>query len=270
MDKNPNITGKIRHALAIGLCLSVLLIQGCATNSSSDSRRAADAPVLADSVANESLLKAAGNHAGLVELYKNQLKTAPDVQTEDASRYLLGQAYLDARDPDSTLFYINPVVSAGRANAKMLLLQSRAYLDLEQQGDALQAAVDAMALDPKDPHIANQLGLIYADMGSFSEARRFFHKARQGMLDDVIVMNNLAMINILEKKYRSAVERLMPLYNTGQADDRITANLVVALVLGGMYEEFKAVYTGARTEQERVQLFRALSEMKAVSLSAAQ
>lgn len=275
MDKYQNVTGQVRHAVVIGLTLSALLLQGCASVPATD-RSGSDvrSTPVATSVVNEPLLKAAGNHAGLIELYKDRLQTASDVQTADTNRFYLGQTYLEADDPESTLFYINPVMEADRATADLLLLQSRAFLALGQQGDALEAAVEAMALDSKqetkDPHIANQLGLIYADMEYFSEAKRFFHKARKEMLDDAIVMNNLAMIDILEKNYRSAVERLMPLYNTGQADDRVTANLVVALVRGDMYEEFKAVYTGAKTEQERIELYRAISAMEPRSLSASE
>ncbi|MFK0570900.1 tetratricopeptide repeat protein [Endozoicomonas sp.] len=264
MDKYQNVTGQVRHVVVIGLTLSVLWLQGCASVPAADS---GGSDPVAGPVANEPLLKAAGNHAGLIELYKDRLQTASDVQTADSNRYQLGVTYLEAYDAESTLFYINPVIEAGRADASILLLQSRAFLVLDQQGKALQAAVDAMGKDAKDPRIANQLGLIYADMEYFSEAKRFFHKARKGMLDDAIVMNNLAMIDILEKNYRSAVERLMPLYNTGQADDRVTANLVVALVQGGMYEEFKSVYTGAKTEQERMDLYRAISTMEPRRLS---
>ena len=249
------------------IVLSAVLLQGCASVPSADSGQAInDNSLSVTSVANESLLKAAGNHVGLIDLYKEQLLQAETIQEADSSRYQLGLTYLEAHDPESTLFYIDPVAQAKRANADTLLLQSRALLALEKTNEALQSATDAQAMDGNDPRITNQLGLIYSHMGDYQEARRFFRKAREGMLDDAIVMNNLAMIDILEKNYKEAVDRLMPLYNTGQADDRVIANLVVALVRGKMYDEFKSVYTGAETEQERIELYRAISDMENLSL----
>ena len=235
------------------LLLAVLLVQGCVTTGQMPPNP--DEP-------NEALLQAAGNHAGLIELYKSQLIAAGTVQESDQYRYQLGQAYLAMSDPESTLFYIKPVIENNRGNGDVWLLQSRAQLAMDNISDALSAASTALDFSNDDPRIYNQLGLIYARNREYEQARTYFNKARTHMLNDITVKNNLAMIDILQEDYDSAIQRLMPLYNANLADDRVTANLVLALVRSQRYEEFKAVFSDAKTEQERIALFRVLSELE--------
>ena len=237
------------------LLLAVLLVQGCVTTGQMPPNP--DEP-------NEALLQAAGNHAGLIELYKSQLIAAGTVQESDQYRYQLGQAYLAMSDPESTLFYIKPVTDAGRGSDAFWLLKSRAYMALDVQEKSLEAAETALALEARNPFVHNQLGQVYARAGDYHGARVAFTEARMLMLDDVIVKNNLALLDILEGDYESAVRRLMPVYNIGQADDTVTANLLLALVRSGRYQEFTTVLNTAETEEERLMLFSILSALEPV------
>ncbi|CAM3513803.1 tetratricopeptide repeat protein [Parendozoicomonas haliclonae] len=217
--------------------------------------------------ANEALLKAADNHAGLIELYKTRMQKGEPAE-RDRARLELGQVYLDTGDPESTLFTIEPLFlrtvenGEGRPDAEGWLLKSRAQLALGQPTPAMESIKQALALRPGHPHILNQSGLIYAETGNYSEARQAFIQARHAMLDDLTVKNNLAMLDILEENYKAAIQRLMPLYTSGQADDRIKANLTLAVVRAGLYQEFRTLCGQGKTEQETAALFMALSEAK--------
>ena len=242
-------------ALVLLVCLGFL--SGCVTTTGKNNSGTANISL---SQSSEILLQAAENHSALIELYKQQLKNTSDQNINTETLLKLGKAYLASGDPESTLFYIEPLINAG-GDAELMLLKSRALFELGNLDDALGAARVAHNFNTEDPNIPNMLGLIYASTGELEEARSSFMQARAGLLDDQTVKNNLAMLDILENNYVSAVERLMPLYNAGQADERIKANLVFALIKGGMYDEFKAIYTEADTEAERVALFRMLSEV---------
>ena len=240
------------------LFLSALILQGCVTSGGAEFN--ANAPT------NEALLIEAGNHSALTEYYKEQLgMTLPLIQ-QDELRLKLSQNYMRMADPDSALFYIEPTIAGNRGNADTYLLQSRALLAIGKTGDALGSIDRAMQLSPENPHIHNQTGLVYIRQGQYIQARRAFNKARQYWLDDVTVKNNLALLDILEGQYETAVTRLMPLYTSGQADDKVIANLIVALVRARRYNEFKSVYSGARTEEEYVTVYQLLSTMEPITL----
>ena len=245
----------VKHCSCAVLLSMVLLVQGCTTTGQVVSD--VDTP-------NEALLQAAGNHAGLIELYKKRLIDAGSKQESDVYRYQLGQAYLAVSDPESTLFYVQPVTDEGRGNETFWLLQSRAYMALNDQEKALETAETALTIQKESPFVHNQLGQVYARTGEYAQARLAFTRARMLMLDDVVVKNNLALMDILEGDYDSAVMRLLPLYNAGQADDTVRANLLLALVRSGRFEEFNAVLNAADTKEERMVLYSILAAMEPI------
>ena len=209
--------------------------------------------------ANEALLKAASNHAGLIQLYKTRLKQAKTADEQENCRLQLGGAYLETGDPESALFTLEPLVAEASKNSDTWLLKARASLALGELETALMDINQSLSLAPESPTILNQQGVIYASMGQYNQARQSFNKARTTMFDDLVIKNNLAMLDILDKKYDAAIQRLMPLYTSGQADERIKANLTLALARAGLYNEFKTVHSEARSEQEKLSLFMTLS-----------
>ena len=209
--------------------------------------------------ANEALLKAASNHAGLIQLYKTRLSQAKTPEEQKSSRLQLAGAYLETGDPESTLFTLEPLISGVSKDSEVWLLKARAVLAMGELETALMDINQSLSLAPESPTTLNQQGVIYASMGQYNQARQSFNKARTTMFDDLVIKNNLAMLDILEKKYDAAIQRLMPLYTSGQADERIKANLSLALARAGLYNEFKTVHSEARSEQEKLSLFMTLS-----------
>lgn len=239
-------------------------------------------------MANEALLEAAENYAGLIELYKSRMQQGKPAEQEQA-RLKLAEVYLQTDDPESALFTIEPLFTINppltvkplSGNAKSSdnnttvtswLLKSRALFalgDLEQaMVTAKQAQSDANATSsahPLSPRIVNHIGLIHVAYGEYEEARTAFNEARHAMLDDLTVKNNLAMLDILEHDYKSAIGRLMPLYTTGQADEQIKANLAIALARAGHYQDFKALIAQGEPEPETATLFMTLSKVPILS-----
>ena len=215
-----------------------------------------------DAPTNEALLIAAENNAGLIDFYREQLENAQTTRESDELRIKLSESYLNMGDPDSTLFYLQPIIEAGRQTAELLLLQSRAQLAMQKHEHSQETALTALAMDDSNPNTHNQLGLVYARSGDYDNARFHFNQARILWLDDVTVKNNLAMMDILEGRYETAVSRLMPVYLAGQADDRVIANLTVALARSGRYPEFKSVYNDARNEEEYQAVFHLIATME--------
>ncbi len=210
---------------------------------------------------NEKLLKAAGNYAGLVSLYKKRLTEAESLKDQDHYHYLLAEAYMLSGDPESALLHIDPIIYAERDTPELFLLKSKALL---RQGDlkgALRTAVTAEGYGTQQPEIYNQLGLVQAYGGDYQKARSNFERARFLMIDDVTVQNNLAMLDILEQSYESAAQRLLTLYRNGHADERVKANLALSLAKSGRVDEFISIF-GKGNDQEDMNLFRALSQLK--------
>lgn len=215
------------------LLLALLGLHGCALNSAG--KRAADAP------ANEALLQAVGNHSALIALYRQRLAETTGLADQDNLRLKLAQAYLDSGDAESALYYCQPVIDSGRSATDCLLVKSRALLVTGDHHGALAAAQAALAVRKDDAVILNQSGLVYADAGQYDQAREQFNRARERMLDDVTARNNLAMVDILEQQWDQAADRLMPLFRNGQADEKVTANLLLALARSGRAQEFMVV-----------------------------
>ncbi|MCL6271462.1 tetratricopeptide repeat protein [Sansalvadorimonas sp. 2012CJ34-2] len=222
--------------------------------------KAGTAEVPAD--VNETLLRTAKNYSGLIQLYKNKLAGAKSIEDEDTFRFQLAKAYLESGDADSAIFYIDPVILSGRDSYELFLLKSRALLAKNDAGGALRTAITAHSYGVEDSEIYNQLGMVYARTGNYPRARVNFQKARQLMMDDSVVQNNLAVLDVLEEHYDAAADKLLSLYRTGQADERVRANLALALAKSGRYSEFVSIFGQGKGEEERLRLFSGLAGTK--------
>ena len=208
------------------MCVVCLTLSACAGHQVKDTSE--QQPVLGKAVIeqpNETLLQAAENYAGLISLYKQQLEQTETAEQEDNIRLKIAGAYLGAQDPESALFYLDPVIEQGRGSADLFLLKSKSLLVISDYQQALKAAITAYGFGADNPEIFNLMGQAQVYLGYLPSARRNFEKARKGGLDDLKAQNNLAMLDILEGHYDAAAKRLTALYRTGQADDQVKANL---------------------------------------------
>lgn len=246
----------------LAAALLALLLQGCAVAPGKGAKASAPQVDNKTAASQASLLQSVGNYSGLIALYKGRLKATRAGLEQDGIRLSLAQAYLQSGDPDSALFHLDRVLEAGRGNRDYWLEKSRALMALNRPEPALQAARSALTLDSGGGDIHNQLGLIFAEQGNYSEARRQFDQARGALFDDVAVKNNLAMVDILQQRYPQAVARLMSLYRSGQADQQVRANLSLALARGGQLQEFLSVNgDSGLSRAQQLGLFRILQQL---------
>lgn len=232
--------------------LCFLMISGCSSQSGSTR---ADGKLSKQE--SEKLLIASDNHLGLVELYKTELLENDNFE----ARYKLAKNYLKLHDPEMALFYLKPVLKSTKPEVKYIYLQATAQYDLGNAELAKNILKDLLVESPKYAVAYNFIGVINAEQGHLVEAKNAFKSARDLMFDDVTVKNNLAVIDLIEQNYEVAIGRLLPLYVNGNTDERIKANLLIAMVKAGQFDKFKTLLN-ANDEEEAYQLFHALYAMK--------
>ncbi|PWI35218.1 hypothetical protein DI392_02835 [Vibrio albus] len=215
--------------------LSLALLTGCATTSSSQKEQVSQSAF----ESKEEMLLKTGSSTQLIQLYKNKLKEGDSQEI----RLKLIEAYLADKDYESAGFHLDllqkqqpdPDKPDDTLQAKVSFLQAKVLLEQGRPANAADLVKQAMAREQVYPEAENLMGLIQAELGDFARAREYFNRARQHYYDDVIVKNNLAVLDLIEENYQAAVEKLQPLYQKGLADNKITANLVLAYAKLGNY-----------------------------------
>jgi tight adherence protein D len=131
---------------------------------------------------------------------------------------------------------------------------------------AHQYAQTALSLSSSYPEAENLMGLIQAERGELSSAREHFISARRHYYDDAIIKNNLAVIDLIEEDYQSAVQRLQPLYLKAGGDKQITSNLLIAYAKLGEYQAVREILKEQDYKEEQIRrIFLVLRGMGKVS-----
>ncbi len=204
----------------------------------------------------ERVYQQTANYVQLVKLYKTQLASNGDMMT----RVKLAETYLALKDPDNALFYITPAVLSEPFSCRAYLIQAKS---LHLQGEleqAEQAVLIGLAQCPKSADMENLLGIVYASQYKYQQARDSFDAARIHYYDGDIISNNLAVLDIAEGDYRSAIHRLLPIYRNGKADDKIMANLVLSMAKEGQYQFVHQVLEANHTKSEITQIYKVLRQ----------
>lgn len=236
------------------ILLFPLVINGCASGRSSLQEEAR-------TTSKETLLLKTADSEKLIAFYKAQLKEKESAEL----RMKLIEAYLQSGDVESAAFHIAEIDFDEKNAANVVFLKARvAYLTGEYI-QAYQYAQTALSLSTAYPEAENLMGLIQAERGELVSAREHFLMARRHYYDDAVVKNNLAVIDLIEEDYQSAVDKLQPLYLKGEADRKIISNLAIAYAKLGEYKAVKRVLEEQNYSEEQIQrIFLALR--KATSL----
>lgn len=205
---------KIIHAVLLSLALS---ITGC-QNKFSDSAELDDSQ-------REYILSKVNNYRGLIKLYREKLNRKEDIDT----RYKLAEYYYLVEDYESSRHYLQPLLTSLPSEAT-LLLEGKNLLEQGKTSEALAVVTRALQQNPGNGEAYNVQGILLAQSGNFSAAHQAFSEARQRFVDDDIVINNLAMLAIIQEDYASARDYLMPLYARGHSNQKMLHNLVFVLV----------------------------------------
>lgn len=173
----------------------------------------------------EYILSKVNNYNGLIKLYREKLSRKEDRDT----RYRLAEYYYLAEDFDSSRQYLQPLI-ANNPDERALLLESKNLMELGHYSDAQAKVSRVIGQNPKSGEAWNMQGILLAQDGDFTGAARAFNQARQRFVDDDIVINNLAMLAIMQNDYATARDYLFSLYSRGHASQKVLHNLVYVLV----------------------------------------
>ncbi|SON49506.1 tetratricopeptide repeat protein [Vibrio tapetis] len=208
----------------------ILLLAGCTSEPANQS-----AVQEANFSSTEHMLLQTDNHSKLIALYKEEL--AKSGRTE--IRMKLINQYLLAMDYESASFQLANLSEYEAKNHEALFYKAKVDFYEGKYSLAENNCLASLIAKPEQPHVHNLLGLVYAQSSNTTDARKQFNLARLYYHDDIIVKNNLAMIDIIEGDYKTAVERLTPLYVSEQADQQVIANLAMAHANLGQFEHVK-------------------------------
>lgn len=238
------------------MTMLVLFITGCAGNQ----------PPEKEKLTNAKVLESSGNDSEIIDLYKRELK----VKESNETRIKLVKRYLQIKDYDSAEFYLSPLMKHKEDNASnrshILLLAGQIAIGLEQREKAYSLLEKVQRLTPDDSESANLLGILAAKKGELILAREWFNQARMNMADDRTVKNNLALVDVFERDYISALRRLQPLPELRQLSNQTRVTLSLIYAKTDQLSAFE-VLTGDMAKDEQVVLFRQLRELPMADLS---
>lgn len=110
------------------------------------------------------------------------------------------------------------------------MLESKNLMELGNNSEAQKTVAEILKQNVKNGEAWNMQGILLTQSGDFTGAYRSFDNARKYFVDDDVVLNNLAMLAIMQNDYPRARDYLLPLYNRGHASQKALHNLVYVLV----------------------------------------
>lgn len=199
----------------------LVLLTGCSSNDVGTYKKSG-------SHANEGLLLKVKNYSGLIKLKREELKKSNNPKV----RYDLADYYYQSQDYRSSMYYLKPLLASG-ASPDIYLLQAKNLSELGEYKKSLQFVEIALSKDRNNAEGLNLKGVIQAQMGDLDNALNSFMQARSGYKQEENVVNNIAMIYIIQKKYTEAVQLLLPIYLRGYSNSQLDHNLIFALAKSG-------------------------------------
>lgn len=166
------------------------------------------------------------NYAGLIELYKNRLKSQDTAET----RYKLAQIYYLSSDYDSAYRTLTPIIELPTTDEVTLVLYGRILYKLGKYSPAVDYLKKSLFLNPKNGEAYNLQGIVQIRLGQYDAAYQSFNRSKEMFYDENKVNNNLAMLAILSQDYLTAYNYLNILYNKGYRSSVLLHNLLYTLV----------------------------------------
>ncbi|WP_318367139.1 hypothetical protein [Enterobacter sp.] len=215
----------------LSVFVTIVSLTGCShelSNASADAQK-------------EYILTQLNDYQGLIEISRKKL-SAKDNNDE---RFNLSQLYHKIGDYSSSNIYLEPLVKK-RGDEKYRLLQAKNYLELGQEEECEMVLKELLANDSTNGELWNLNGSLLAQQGRYSEAIKSFEHARGLFYNESIVINNLAMMAILQQDYPSARNYLLSLYSRKQYKPQTVYNLVYTLVKLNDYESARKIINDER------------------------
>ncbi|QIQ21317.1 hypothetical protein IPMB12_06225 [Zophobihabitans entericus] len=186
------------------------------------------------------ILEATRNYGGLIEIYRNRLQQNDTEET----RIKLANLYYLTNNYESSMFYLKPIIEKTQSSQVFLLYGKNVMKTADgNQSDLIKAqgyVEKSLAIDPNNGEAYNVLGIIQVRLQQLDKAELSFNQARVLFYDETKVINNLAMISILQKNYRKSYAYLTQLYSKGNREPIVINNLFFTIVKLGDYNFAKS------------------------------
>lgn len=208
-----------------------------------------------ESTESEKALLSIGDYNKLIDIYRDKL-----VRTDNREdRYKLSLYYNKAGDFHSSSYYLKQIIN-GSPNSKECYLDAINLNELNQYEETLKRLDCAVSVEPIVNDAYNLYGIVYAENGEYELAKEYLNKARDKFVNEVKVVNNLAMVAILEEDYSLAKSYLLPLLSRGVLDEKGLYNLAFSYV---KLKDTKMAYkTLEFTSMDEDEITRAVSDMQ--------
>lgn len=206
--------------------LMLVVLSGCSgglSNASEDDQK-------------EYILTQLNDYQGLIEIYRKKLS----LKDNAADRYHLSLLYNKIGDYNSSNIYLKPLVD-GNGDSKYFLLQAKNLIELGQENDARVIIDQLISKEGANGELWNLRGIMLAQQGHYTDALRSFEKARGLFYNEEIVINNIAMMEILQQDYVKARDHLLSLYVRKKYRSQTVYNLVYSLVKIGDYNSARKI-----------------------------
>lgn len=141
-----------------------------------------------------------------------------------------------AGKPKEALEVLDRAEGAGTSNVAFITEQGLLSLQLGDARKAQQLLSKAAPESTKDWRVPSGLGVALATLGRQSEAQKQLTRALELSPGNPIVLNNLAMSNILDRKVDKAEVLLNTAKNSGTQRPHVAQNLNLAMALKGLPE----------------------------------
>lgn len=184
----------------------------------------------------EYILTQLNDYQGLIEIYRKKLS----LKDNAADRYHLSLLYNKIGDYNSSNIYLKPLVD-GNGDSKYFLLQAKNLIELGQENDARVIIDQLISKEGANGELWNLRGIMLAQQGHYTDALRSFEKARGLFYNEEIVINNIAMMEILQQDYVKLRDHLLSLYVRKKYRSQTVYNLVYSLVKIGDYNSARKI-----------------------------
>jgi tight adherence protein D len=228
------------------IAVIILILTGCTTMSNTANNSTVD-------------MEKVKNYPGLINEYKNRLALdSNDFNT----MFKLANVYYLSGDIESSAFYVNYIVDNGSENSEVYYLLGKVLDDRGEIKKSIRALSRAESLGYTDPDLNVRLGIVLGKNHNFERAEKQFKEARIKGYDDFSIKNNLAVIYLAQNKYKEVIDILLPLYNIYNNNVTINANLSVALIKIGDYEQAYEVLKDSYSDEQLNILFKQVSYLE--------
>lgn len=172
----------------------------------------------------EYILTQLNDYQGLIEIYRKKLS----VKDNADERYYLSELYNKIGDYSSSNIYLQPLLN-NSTEQRYLVLYVKNLLELGREKECEDIIKGLLVKNNSSGELWNLQGVLFAQQGQYDNAIQSFTKARGLFYNEEVVINNLAMMEILQQNYPKARNYLLELYSRKKYQRQTVYNLVYTL-----------------------------------------